>query len=412
LTVGVLLCGVVQAQSTSTRKGSFDAWLELGGGNETGARFNPESGLPDIPEGSFLGLTPAGRFFKPLGPRSTLQIVASGSLERFFENDGRSLSGLSTWLELTGGTRRGFYGRAAAGVNYFDDSAMETADRGEASLRVAGGFGGARRGVELTAGVYGRRYPNVVSTDESGSPGTYVENVVGLGLAGWANLGSRWLLTGELERQQTDARDPLFDSDSWLLRAGIRVLAARRWTGWLSGIFQQREFDKRESDFDEDDYVQLGLRVDRAVGRRQSVGLTYSYVDYEDPEGSSDSSHRVAAVYLIRFGRPVDRDALRRVASAVQVKADPLVSDGIVRFRLYAPEAAEAGVAGDFNAWTSARAPLRSVGGGWWETTIEMPPGSYQFVYVVDGEWTTPPAAGSTVDDGFGGRNGFFQVPD
>ena len=69
-------------------------------------------------------------------------------------------------------------------------------------------------------------------------------------------------------------------------------------------------------------------------------------------------------------------------------------------------------VAGDFNGWTTGATPLDAVGSGWWETRVDLSPGSYQFVYVVDGRPVTPPRAATTVDDGFGGRNGQFTVGD
>ena len=88
-----------------------------------------------------------------------------------------------------------------------------------------------------------------------------------------------------------------------------------------------------------------------------------------------------------------------------------MVSDGLVRFRMLAPDAEQVFVAGDFNGWSADATPLSRRSGGWWETTLELPPGSYQFIYLVDGTATTPPRAATSVDDGFGGENGLFTVP-
>jgi hypothetical protein len=54
---------------------------------------------------------------------------------------------------------------------------------------------------------------------------------------------------------------------------------------------------------------------------------------------------------------------------------------------------------------------MRRVRGGWWELELSLTPGTYQYFYVVDGEWTPPPDAQRTIDDGFGGTNGLFVVP-
>ena len=42
---------------------------------------------------------------------------------------------------------------------------------------------------------------------------------------------------------------------------------------------------------------------------------------------------------------------------------------------------------------------------GIFRTTLKLPPGTYQYKFVVDGTWVADPANPETVDDGYGGVN-------
>lgn len=401
---------LVDAQAAESNPWRITPWIDVEAGYETEAIVDPLLGRAAIPGGPFVGFTPGAVFQKNLGRRNTLEILANGSFERYFEDDGRTLMGLSSWAEFALRSRGLFYGRLAAGVEYFDDTGMETAERSGLGGRFAVGLAGVRSGAELGGSMRGRRYPNLITEDSSGEPGTYTETLGSIGLSGWTELGRRWLIQAELDRQINDARDPLFDTDSWLFRAGLRVFTGRNWTTWFSGLYQFREYQNREAGLDEDSYAQAGVRVTRAIGSRQSVGLAYSYLLYVDTSDLSDDSHRMSIFYTHRFGVPATGEPIRRAAT-VRAVEDPVVSDGLVRFRMLAPDAEQVYVVGDFNGWSAEATPLSRRPGGWWETTLELPPGSYQFIYLVDGETTTPPRAATSVDDGFGGENGLFTVP-
>lgn len=71
-------------------------------------------------------------------------------------------------------------------------------------------------------------------------------------------------------------------------------------------------------------------------------------------------------------------------------------------------------VAGNFNGWTPSDPRYRLTdddGDGTWSVTVPLPAGTYQYKYVIDGTtWIQDPYAPSTAPDGFGGRNGQFDV--
>ncbi|MDH3504927.1 MAG: isoamylase early set domain-containing protein [Nitrospirota bacterium] len=98
------------------------------------------------------------------------------------------------------------------------------------------------------------------------------------------------------------------------------------------------------------------------------------------------------------------------------VKAIPLESDSeenpvMVRLVLLEPQARSVAVAGDFNGWKPQETPLQRTDEGAWTVTLQVKPGRYHYMFVVDGqEWVTDPFAGEYSSDGFGARNAILDV--
>jgi hypothetical protein len=68
-----------------------------------------------------------------------------------------------------------------------------------------------------------------------------------------------------------------------------------------------------------------------------------------------------------------------------------------VEFRLRAPKAKSVDLIGDFNAWKAGTLPLTRAGGAW-ELMLPLPPGSYRYLFLVDGGTTTDPAANTETE--------------
>ena len=70
-------------------------------------------------------------------------------------------------------------------------------------------------------------------------------------------------------------------------------------------------------------------------------------------------------------------------------------------------------LAGTFNDWNVGATPMTDPdGNGIYEATLLLAPGTYQYKYVVDGNWITDEQADAFADDGFGGRNSILKVDD
>jgi 1,4-alpha-glucan branching enzyme len=67
-------------------------------------------------------------------------------------------------------------------------------------------------------------------------------------------------------------------------------------------------------------------------------------------------------------------------------------------------------VAGTFNDWHADAKPMHPLGGGLWRKETVLPPGTYEYRLVVDGQWLPDPLAKESVSNPFGGRNSVLKV--
>lgn len=81
-----------------------------------------------------------------------------------------------------------------------------------------------------------------------------------------------------------------------------------------------------------------------------------------------------------------------------------------VRFEFKHSTASTVCVAGSFNEWHPENKSLHPIGSGHWLRETNLPPGTYQYCLVVDGEWMPDPLAKETVPNPFGGRNSVLNV--
>ena len=81
-----------------------------------------------------------------------------------------------------------------------------------------------------------------------------------------------------------------------------------------------------------------------------------------------------------------------------------------IRFTIIAPEASNVTVAGDFNAWDATCHSLKKKTNGKWEKTLSLPPGAYEYKFIVDGHWRLDPDNDQACDNGFGTRNNVLVV--
>ena len=88
-----------------------------------------------------------------------------------------------------------------------------------------------------------------------------------------------------------------------------------------------------------------------------------------------------------------------------------LPRNATVRLELFAPEAKAVFVAGSFNNWRPDATAMKLSKGGRWAQDLVLPPGKYEYLFHVDGQWTPDPQARGYTPNPFGGKNSLLEVP-
>ncbi len=79
-------------------------------------------------------------------------------------------------------------------------------------------------------------------------------------------------------------------------------------------------------------------------------------------------------------------------------------------FTLQAPEASNVSVAGNFNGWNPGSIVAKKDRKGVWSTKVNLPPGTYEYKFVVDGSWVLDPANNKAVYNSVGSQNSVLEV--
>jgi len=67
-------------------------------------------------------------------------------------------------------------------------------------------------------------------------------------------------------------------------------------------------------------------------------------------------------------------------------------------------------LAGTFNDWHPGATDMIALGNGRWAKELALPPGTYEYRLVVNGEWMADPHAPESAPSPFGGVNSILRV--
>ncbi|MBN1335969.1 MAG: glycogen-binding domain-containing protein [Deltaproteobacteria bacterium] len=184
----------------------------------------------------------------------------------------------------------------------------------------------------------------------------------------------------------------------WSLEADLQVAAGSRALAWgTAGVAQSAKAEVLDPvaglPAPDTTVLRAGLGGTVPLGRALSLSLE---AGIETGLGDAPYLRERALMGLAgRFGG----------ARAHREAAQP--STG-VRFTLDAPRAHAVAVAGTFSGW--APLPLARGPDGTWVLVVPLPPGEYEYCWLVDGKARSPVEAARRRPDGFGGENGIVVV--
>lgn len=395
-------CGLslVIVHATARAEGwQWQPWVTLSGGYENDRVIDPDLDRLTVPGGGFVDFIPGVSVYRDFGA-TQLGFTGQGSLERFINDQDRTLYSVAGNANARGELSSAWRWRIDAAGNYYAESDRETVNRSSGGGAAALRFAAARWYLEARGGADARRYDNLIALDDAGVEGTYTEKSASAGLTAGVLVLRGLALTAGASQRFTDARSAEFDAVSTTAHALVQARVARSGFFSVNGLAQLREFDSRDPDLDSDEYWQVGAGYDHRVSDMIVLTTRYAFARYTQPTAPDQDTHRVSLGITIRFG----------ASSSPAAAPAPPVEDDVLRFRVHAPGAKSVSLVGDFNGWDPSVHPMTRGDGGWWEVGITLPAGSYQYAYRVDGVTVTPPDAEVIVDDGFGGRNGVIVV--
>ena len=76
-----------------------------------------------------------------------------------------------------------------------------------------------------------------------------------------------------------------------------------------------------------------------------------------------------------------------------------------VVFSLTAPAAQSVALVADFTEWEKKPVALKRQKGGPWKTTVALAPGSYEYRFLVDGQWQDDPTCQTLRPNSYGSHN-------
>lgn len=79
-------------------------------------------------------------------------------------------------------------------------------------------------------------------------------------------------------------------------------------------------------------------------------------------------------------------------------------------FSFSAPTAMSVQLVGDFTHWQGRPINMQKAPDGTWHATIDLPPGTHHYRFLVDGQWRDDPECTVRVPNPYGGENSVRQV--
>lgn len=81
-----------------------------------------------------------------------------------------------------------------------------------------------------------------------------------------------------------------------------------------------------------------------------------------------------------------------------------------VTFSFETSDAKEVVLMGNFNHWNAKKHPMKSNGNRMWNKSVMIPPGRYEYKFLVDGQWEEDPQNEQTCLNCFGTQNNLLNL--
>lgn len=89
---------------------------------------------------------------------------------------------------------------------------------------------------------------------------------------------------------------------------------------------------------------------------------------------------------------------------------EPKIKRKRITFSFNASGAKEVTLMGDFNSWKSDKHKMKKNSDGSWSRTLVLPPGQYEYKFLVDGKWKEDPQNPRVCSNCFGSINSVINL--
>ena len=93
-----------------------------------------------------------------------------------------------------------------------------------------------------------------------------------------------------------------------------------------------------------------------------------------------------------------------------KIKSKQKIKRRKVTFSFESSDAKEVILMGDFNNWSKKKHPMKSNNNGMWNKSVMIPPGRYEYKFLVDRQWKEDPQNDQTCLNCFGTYNNVFHL--
>jgi len=93
-----------------------------------------------------------------------------------------------------------------------------------------------------------------------------------------------------------------------------------------------------------------------------------------------------------------------------KVKSKQKIKRRRVTFSFESSDAKEVILVGNFNNWNARKHPMKSNENGMWNKSVVIPPGRYEYKFLVDRQWEEDPQSDQTCLNCFGTYNNVFNL--
>jgi 1,4-alpha-glucan branching enzyme len=81
-----------------------------------------------------------------------------------------------------------------------------------------------------------------------------------------------------------------------------------------------------------------------------------------------------------------------------------------ISFSFESSDAKEVNLVGNFNNWNPKKHPMKKDDNGRWTKAVILPPGKYEYKFLVDGQWKQDPQNARICPNNFGTYNNVFNL--